>query len=117
MGLLENVQSALEPGEQVRFAVTGQTGNNPMYRFLWLGINVVNKARIVVWTDSRIAIFSAGQARWARTQPRKLLSELPLGTRFERGKGSWSKVQVGTELIWISRNTYPLFDKANAASP
>jgi hypothetical protein len=81
-----------------------------------LGLNVFNKARIVVWTDQRIVIFSAGQARWARTQPRKLLSELPLGTRFERGKGSWSKIQVGTEPIWFARNTYALFDKANAAS-
>jgi hypothetical protein len=116
MGILENAQSALEPDEKLRFAVTGQTGINPMFRFLWLGLNVFNKARIVVWTDKRIAIFSAGQARWARTQPRKLLSELPLGTRFERGKGSWSKIHVGTELIWFARNTYALFDKANAAS-
>lgn len=116
MGLLENVQPALEPDEHLRFAIPGQTGIKPSFRLLSLLLNVFNKPRIVVWTDRRIAIFSAGQARWARAQPRKLLNELPLGTRFERGNGSWSKVQVGPEHIWIPRTNYSLFDKANSAT-
>jgi hypothetical protein len=116
--LLDNVRPVLDPGEQLKYALTGQTGINP--GFLWLPLLrwlvVTNRARIIVITDRRIAVFAAGQLRWARNKPRHLLLSLPPHTRLEHGQGSRSKIAVGEEMIWVTRATYAILDEANATA-
>jgi hypothetical protein len=114
--LLEKVRPVLDPGEQLQYALTGQTGMNP--GLLWLPslrwLVATNRARIIVITDRRIAVFAAGQLRWARNKPRHLLFSLPRQTRLEHGQGSRSKIAVGDERIWVSRAAYAFLDEANA---
>ena len=113
--LLEGVRPWLDPGEKLQFVFKCQTGVNPA--FLWIPfarwLVVLNGARIVAFTDRRIAVFAAGQFRWQRGTPRRLLYTLPRGTVLAHGAGSWSKVVGGSEGIWFSRNLYRLLDEAN----
>jgi hypothetical protein len=116
--LLENVQPRLDPGEKLQYALTGQTGINPA--FLWIPyldfLVIGNRARILVFTDQRIAVFSAGQLRWLRSQPKQLLYSLPRGTALPHGTGSWSKLTVGDEGIWVPRKAYRYLDEATVAT-
>jgi hypothetical protein len=116
--LLDNVRPVLDPEERLQYAFTGQTGINP--GFLWLPILrwlvATNRARIIVITDRRIAVFSAGQLRWARNKPRDLLFSLPRQTRLEHGPGSRSNIAVGDETIWVTRAAYAFLDEANATA-
>jgi hypothetical protein len=110
---LDKIRPALEPGETLQYAVTGQTGVNPRWRFLTFWAVVATGPRLIAITDRRIAVFKAGQARWARGVPKQLLYSLPRGTRLEHTAHGWSKVAIGTEHIWISRVAYGILDKAN----
>ena len=112
--LLENVKPWLEPDEAVAYAFTGQTGISPAWRWLSFWLVVTNKPRIVVVTDRRIVVLRAGQLRMSRQKPKEVLYSLAPGP-LQHGTGSWSKVRVGSEDIWMGRNTYPLLDKAKAA--
>ena len=112
--LLESVVPLLEPGEQPRYVITGQTGIKPSFRWISFWLVIANKARIVVVTDRRIAVLKGGQLRWKRSQPKALLYSLPRSTPIKHGTRGWTKVQLGNELIWISRSAYPVMDKANA---
>jgi hypothetical protein len=118
MALLDNVRPMLDPHEQLQFAMTGQTGINPAV--LWIPtlnfIVITNRARIVAITDRRIAVFAAGQLHWQRSQPKRLLYSVPRGTPLEHRTGSYSKVAIADELIWISRKAYPYLDEANAGA-
>lgn len=59
----------LEPDELPRFVIQGQTGLNPAFRWITFWLVVANKARIIVVTDRRIAVLSAGQLRMRRNTP------------------------------------------------
>ncbi len=114
MSILENVRPLLDPGEQLQYAFTGQTGINPA--FLWIPyidlLVIGNRARILAFTDQRIAVFSAGQLTWRRSKPKKLLYSLPRTTALAHGAGRWSKLTVGDEGIWVSRRAYRYLDQA-----
>jgi hypothetical protein len=112
--LLENVKPWLEADEKLAYAITGQTGLSPSWRWLTFWLIVANKPRIVVITDRRIAVLRAGQLRMSRQKPKELLYSLPLAP-LQHGTHGWSKVRVGSEGIWMSRNSYQLLDRANAA--
>ena len=112
--MVEKVQPFLEPGEQVRSVMTGQTGLNPLFRFVTSWLAVANKPRIVAITDQRIVVFRAGQLRFSRTKPKALLYSLNRSTHLEHGSGPWSKVSIGDEKIWMPRPSYVFLDKANA---
>ncbi|HEY4378258.1 MAG TPA: hypothetical protein VGM93_13920 [Acidimicrobiales bacterium] len=111
--LLDNVRPWLEPDEPPLYVFTGQIGLRPSWRWLSFWLILANKPRIVAITDRRMVVFRAGQLRTARNSPRELLHSLPRA-RLEHGSGSWSKVRVGREEIWLGRVAYPLMDKANA---
>jgi hypothetical protein len=119
VSLLENVQSRLDSGEKLQYAFTGQTGINPAS--LWIPyidfLVIGNRARILAFTDQRIAVFSAGQLRWRRSTPQKLLYALPRETALPHGSGSWSKLTVGEEGIWVPRKAYRYLDEATGALP
>jgi hypothetical protein len=108
----------LAPGEKLQYVFQCQTGVSPA--MLWLPfarwLVALNRARIVAFTDQRIAVFAAGQLSWQRRTPRQLLYSLPRNTVLVRGSGSWSKIAVGSEGMWFSRKLYPLLDEANATS-
>ena len=113
MNLIEELQAQL-PEESVRYAFTGQTGINPMWRFLSLWLNLVNKTRVVAVTDRRIAVFSGHQLRGRRAKPKEFLYHLDRNTVIGPVKrGSWSKIQLGAERVWVARPTYPFIEKAN----
>jgi hypothetical protein len=118
MPLLDNVRPMLDPHEQLQFAMTGQTGVNPA--MLWIPtlnfVVITNRARIVAIPDRRIAVFAAGQLHWRRAQPKRLLYSVPRGTPLEHGTGSYSKVAIANEKIWISRQAYSYLDEANAGA-
>jgi len=79
-------------------------------------IVVLNRGRIIAVTDRRLAVFSTGQFRWQRTTPSRLLYSLPRATILRHDAGSWSKVPVGEERIWLPSKAYPLLDEANAGA-
>lgn len=118
MSLLANVRSRLDPGEELQYAFTGQTGINPAS--LWIPyadlLVIGNRARILAFTDRRIAVFSAGQLRWRRSTPQKLLYSLPRATTLPHGSGSWSKLSVGEEGIWVPRKAYRYLDEATSTT-
>lgn len=112
--LLERANRFTDADEPVRYVITGQRGTKPTWRFVTFWLIVTNKPRIIAVTSKRILVLRAGQLRTARTKPRELLYEVPRATVMGPLQGSWSKVQLGGEGIWVSRNTYPLIEKANA---
>ncbi len=118
MSLIDNVRPQLEPGEHLQYAFTGQTGINPA--FLWIPyldlLIISNRARIIAFTDRRIAVFSAGQLRFRRSNPKKLLYSLPRDTQVTHGNGSRSKLVLGDESIWVSQNSYRYLDEATGAT-
>ena len=114
--LIPRITPLLEPGEQVTFAFTGQTGLNPAWRWLSFWLIVANKPRIVAVTDRRIVVLSAGQFRWMRTKPKAVLASVPRTTPLSHGAGSWSKVAVAGQQIWMHKRSYPLLDRANAGA-
>lgn len=101
MSILDNVRPHLDEGEQLQYALTGQTGINPA--FLWIPyvdfLVIGNRARIIVLTDRRIAVFSAGQLNWRRSKPKKLLCALPRDTTLIHGDRSWSKLTLGNQGV------------------
>jgi len=116
MPIIDNVRPVLDSQERLQYAMTGQTGINP--GLLWIPlvnfIVIANRARIVAITDRRIAVFAAGQFKWQRSQPKRFLYEVARTTRLEHGTGSWSKVAVGEEQIWMSRKACAYLDEVNA---
>jgi hypothetical protein len=115
--MLEKVQPLLEQGEQVQSVLTGQTGLNPLFRFVTSWLAIANKPRIVAITDRRIAVFKAGQLRFSRTTPKALIYSISRDTRLEHGSGPWSKVVLGDEKIWMPRPAYAFLDEANSGAP
>lgn len=118
MSILDAVRPRLDQGEKLQYAFTGQTGINPAV--LWIPyidfVVIGNRARILAFTDRRIAVFSAGQLRWNRSQPKELLYSLPRETQLPHGSGSWSKLAVGEEGIWIPRTAYRYLDEATGVA-
>ena len=113
-GLLERAQQFTGPDEAVRYAITGQTGTKPTWRFLSFWLIVANKARIIVVTPNRILVLKAGQLRSSRNKPKAVLFELPRATYLGPLHGGWSKIRLGNEGIWVARNSYQILEKANA---
>ena len=113
-GLLQRAQQFTAADEPVRYAITGQTGTKPTWRYLSFWLIVANKARIIVITPNRIMVLKAGQLRSSRTKPKSFLFELPRATYLGPHHGSWSKLQLGNEGIWVARNSYQILEKANA---
>jgi hypothetical protein len=118
MSIIDNVRPMLDPNEKLQYAMTGQIGVNP--GFLWLPflrwIMITNRARVIAITDVRIAIFAGGQLHWQRSQPKQFLYSVARSTVLEHGTGSWSKVAIGDEHIWISRKAYAYMDEASAGA-
>jgi hypothetical protein len=112
--MIENVSKFTETDEPVRYAITGQVGVNPVWRFLSFWLIVTNKPRIIVVAKSLILVLKAGQFRSARTKPKAFLYEVPRATVLGPLKGSWSRVALGSEKVWVSRNTYKVIERANA---
>ncbi len=110
--LLSSVQ-ALLPDENVRYAIVGQKGLRPTWRFLSFWLIVANRPRIVALTDSDIVVLKAGQMRWQRASAKSVLFRVPR-TTLGPVRGSWAKLHVGDERIWVSRRAYPLIEKADA---
>lgn len=110
MSMVEKVQAKLEPGEQLQFAVTAQTGLNPAWRWLTSWLVIANKARVVAITDRRVAVFKAGN--WSRTTPRELLYSAPRSVALPHKKGPWSKVDLGAERVWLPHKSYNFLDAA-----
>ena len=113
---LERVKVFTDPDEPVQYAVTGQVGIKPTWRFLSFWLVVTNKPRIIAVTPKRILVLRAGQFRSARTKPRQLLFDVPRSTVMGPLHGTWSRIRLGNESIWVSRNAYKLIEKANAAA-
>ena len=112
-GLLERAKQFTGPDEPVRYAITGQTGLKPTWRWLSFWLIVANKPRIIVVTSSRILVLKAGQLRTSRTKPKAVLFEVPRATYLGPLHGGWSKIQLGREAIWVAHNTYQIIEKAN----
>lgn len=110
--MIENVQPLLEPGERLEFAITGQTGMNPAWRWLTSWLVIANRPRIVAITDRRIAVFKAGT--WRRRTPKGLLYSAPRTTELPHKRGPWSKVDLGQERVWLPHSAYRFLDAANA---
>lgn len=110
--LLGSVQ-ALLPGENIRYAIVGQSGLRPTWRFLSFWLIVANRPRIIALTDRETVVLKAGQMRWQRATAKAVLFRVPR-TTLGPVRGSWTKVRVGDEAIWVSRRAYPLIQKADA---
>jgi hypothetical protein len=116
--MADNIRTHLEPGEQFRYGFTGERGLSRSLEALgWVpGLDdavkllfiFTNRPRIVVITDRRIAVFSAG--RLSRKKPKTLLYTLPRATRLEHGTRRRSTVVVGSESIRMERNAYGLLE-------
>ena len=118
MSILDNVKPWLDPGEQLQYAIQCQTGVSPA--LLWVPllnfVVIANRARIVVFTDRRIAVFAAGQLRPNRSRPKRLLYSLPRDTKLPHDSGSYSRIRVGREHIWFGSAVYPYLDEATGNS-
>jgi hypothetical protein len=110
--LLGSVQ-ALLPDENIGYAIVGQKGLRPTWRFLSFWLIVANRPRIIALTDRDIVVMKAGQMRWQRATAKSVLFRVAR-TTLGPVRGSWTKLHVGDERIWVSSRAYPLIEKADA---
>ena len=121
--LIKNSQAHLEEGEAIQYAFTAESGFSRGLEALgWIpGLDdltklliISNKPRIVVISDKRIMVFSAG--RLSRKNPKSMLQTFPRSTRLEHGTGRRSTIKLGDHSLRIERHVYWVLDKANAGN-
>ncbi|MEU6342628.1 hypothetical protein ABZ883_16995 [Streptomyces sp. NPDC046977] len=141
----ERSRGFLEPGESVRQVFVAQGGINPwatMWMFAgavmlgivarrlageapWLGLPwllialvvalLATTRRVVLVTDRAVVTLAMG--RWGTTRPNRVVARLPLGTRIGPLSGTYAKVELGGERLWIHKKFHGSAPASAAAPP
>jgi hypothetical protein len=116
--LVEHTQQMLH-GEDVRYVFTCQKGINPSWAWMTFGLlrlplPVANRARIVAITRDAVVVMAAGQLRWNRKTPKRVLYRVPRATLGPLSRKAWTHLDLGQERIWVPRVAYSVIEEANA---
>jgi hypothetical protein len=100
--LANRVTPMLEPGEQLQQVFLAQGGASPWIgnSFGLIGLALLVKRRIVAVTDRGIVVF---EANFNGTNPTKVLTRLPRGTRIGDVSGIWAKVSLANEKLYVHK--------------
>lgn len=118
MSFVERTQRLL-PNERVLAVAEGQTGVYPLLWWLPYGeyLTMFNGRRAVAVTDRSITVLQAGRMRWNHRRPSRVLYSLPRTTPLGPATKRWTRFQLGSERIWMSRRAYSVLEQVQAAVP
>jgi hypothetical protein len=113
--LAKNAAPLLQPGETIQAVFGAQTTSQYFALISYWIIIFKNAYRVVVVTDRRILVCSAG--RLSQTQVKEVLHELPRTTRIGPATGLWYKTEVLGERLYIAKRFHKDVAAADAALP
>ncbi|MFI9829513.1 hypothetical protein ACIHIX_17700 [Streptomyces sp. NPDC051913] len=123
-------QGLLEPGERTRRVMLAQGGVSPWWRagFFLVGAmafqlvpvggyagfrgalgglagvllaNAFTSRRVVLVTDRAVVVLQYG--RFGAVKPTRVLARLPLGTEIGPLSGTWARIELAGEPLWVHR--------------
>jgi hypothetical protein len=108
-----NAQPYLEPGEQVQEAFGAQTTSQYFALISYWIILLRNAYRVVVVTDRRILVCTAGRFQTAKVTGVEL--ELPRATRIGPAHGLWYKTEaLGPKPLYVHKRFHKDIAAADA---
>ena len=109
----ENVQSMLEPGEQIQAVIPAQTKSGWLGAIGSLWLLLVNRYHPVVVTNKRILVTDSG--RWTMGNPKSIVATLPRSTQIGPPHGLWWKCESFGDTLYVDKRFHGDVEKADAA--
>ncbi|HUZ19381.1 MAG TPA: hypothetical protein VMU75_02280 [Acidimicrobiales bacterium] len=103
----------LPAGTRLDCAFTAQTGIKPTWRFLSYWLMFLGQHRIVAVSGDTVHVFRTGRTIFSATKPKSLAYTVARSeVMLPRLQGSWTRVPLGPERMWVSRRAYSIVGPA-----